>query len=758
MKNILNVLIKCLKQLFRIFGFFHTKKPKESEKRECLEKTEELEDAYKGETKEREIVKTTEIEPVTEVGEIPKKQDKPHIKKSPISTTESTTEKEQIEGISKKPPASELGEIIYLGIRKRIQQKRTVLPQTTNFAEEKSDVAKEVKEIAVRVESPCIETNLDYKEKVYLILPRQKFNVDIEEDIPPYVNYKLRFNNKESEIRAKVIVRNNYAEVEEQKICLWESLTEFEVVFPVELQRKVQRKGYGYIHENNSLYIFATMGDGQGRMLYNPAQLPKKTVWILLEEKCDLASEPDNIEEQWIIERQEQWIWEKYRPILVDLRKVNVLVVRNKEASTETKLICEPAFYLEGEQSVEDDFKSVCPLFTGKTLKIIAPRENPQGWNVWVQNRVAGSKLVSENWTGREPFVLILAEDLPCSAGEFQVDICQQDTADPDDTLFFRWIPYIELNYPKELILPDSKLGHKSLLVTIVLDESEIWELKDENGQEIKPTKGNLFEFKIDSKEDKCQFFVEEKGKSETAVKICATIPRLRWRTSKQKDWQDKMQFIQRSQLVTGELLSLLICTNYFNNKYDVSAVLEKNGQKLQGPEKFIQKNKLYILELNQFYETIKHYRDDELTIAVEIRRAREVESVRRIEPLHIKPEPKVRNISELNLDDLIKGIYLPKICFLLRQIRKRYTTEKQNSKEIRNIYYNKLRKRQSNKDKERYKKEFVIKSMAFLKFVMDKYSGFRIKNQDKWREKINLFQELIPEEFDSSYKTFDRS
>jgi len=745
-RTVFNKLIKFLRRVFRVFGFF----PKEPEK-------PSMEDIQKEEIKEHGVTEVSQPEQVQEEGEVTGKQRKPYIKKSPTSVTEDITEKKQTQEITEKSQPFKKEKIIDLGVRKRKTQKSSAPVQTAISAEREKGETKESEETIARLESPYIETDFDYTEKIHLVLPRQKFNVGVEQNIPKYISYKLKLNyNEEKEVQARVFPGDNYAEAGEQRIYLKELLHEFEVVFPGELQDRV----YRYKHVNEAFYIFAAIGDSKGRMLYNVDLLPKKMIWILLEEDYDLASEPGEVEEQWIIDEPVDWAWEKYRPILVDLGKIDILIIRNRKTGIETRLPCEPAFHLESEQLIGDDFKNTCPLFTGGTLSIIAPHENQQGWNVWIQNRTLGScRLITENWTGDEPLTLNLAEDLPRSTGEFQIDICQRGPGVSDDTLFFRWISYIELNYPKELILPDLKAGHKSSLITVVLDDIEKREMRNAEGEELKPKEGNSFELILNPKEDRCQFSVGEKGESGTTIRICATIPRLKWKTSKQKDWQDKPYLMQRKQLVTGEPLDLLIRTNDFNSKYDISAVLEENEQRRQGPERFVLKNRLYVLDFNRFYETIKHYKD-ELTLKIDIKKAREAEPVEKIEILRIKPEPKARGFSEpkLDLDNLMKGVCLKRICLLLRQIKDKCPKEKQNSKKIRNIYYHRLRKKQTNGEKEKYKKEFVIKSMVFMKFVMDKYGErFLIKKQNKLKTKIDLFQKLLPKEFDDSYSTFNR-
>lgn len=743
--NIFNKLKEFLRRIFRRFGFFS----KESEKTGA-------EDIQKEEIMDHGVTEISQTEQVQEEGEVTEEQRKPYIKKSPTSIIEDTVEKKQVQEITEKPQPFEKGKIIDLGVRKRKTQKPISPIQTAISDEREIGEIEESEETVARLKSPYIEADFDCVEKIRLVLPRQKFNAEVEQGIPKYINYSLKLNNEEKEIQARVFPEHEYAEAKEQRIYLKERLNEFEVAFPEELQGTP----YRYTHVNEAFYVFAVIGDSKGRMLYNVELLRKKMVWILLEEDYDLASEPGEVEEQWIIDEPVDWIWEKYRPILVNLRKIDILIIKNRKTGIiETKLPCEPAFHLESEQLIEDDFKNTCPLFRGVTLRITAPHENQQGWNVWIQNRTLGSsRMIAENWTGNAPLILNLAEVLPCSIGEFQIDVCQRGSGVSDDTLFFRWIPYIELSYPKELILPDPKVGHKSLLITVVLGDIEKWSIRSVDDGELKSKEDNSFELTLKPQEIRCQFSVREKDENEVAVRICVTIPRLKWKTSEQKDWQDKSSLVQRKQLVTGEPLGLLICTNDLNNEYDISAVLEENEQRRQGPERFVLKNRLYVLDFNRFYETIKHY-ENELTLKIEIRKARGTGPVEKIEILRIKPEQKARSFSEpkLDLNNLMKGICLRKVCLLLRQIKNKCPKEKQNSKKIRNIYYHRLRKKQTNEEEGKYKKEFVIKSMVFMKFVMDKYGEkFLTKKQNKLKAKIDLFQKLLPKEFDDLYSTFE--
>jgi len=195
------------------------------------------------------------------------------------------------------------------------------------------------------------------------------------------------------------------------------------------------------------------------------------------------------------------------------------------------------------------------------------------------------------------------------------VDICQQDTRIPDETLFFRWLPSIELNYPKELIIPDPGQGHKSEFIKVKVS-GEGWALNYGVGRKVGPIESNSYQIELRPKEDTVCFSIAKKGKPEILTKCQITVPRLKWKTSKHEAWNGKLQNIKRDELVYGESFYLFICTNDFSNKYDLSAILETNGQRIQ-EGKFVQQGINYNLELNQFYDTIKRNRSEIMLKAV---------------------------------------------------------------------------------------------------------------------------------------------
>jgi len=283
---------------------------------------------------------------------------------------------------------------------------------------------------------------------------------------------------------------------------------------------------------------------------------------------------------------------------------------------------------------------------------------NKEGWRIWIQNKQAGYKIVSNNWSGKEPLKLKLDHDLPCECGEFQADICEQN-GESVTTLFFRYIPSLRLNYSKELIIPDSKKGHRIEKIEISLQDAGHWEIETP-----RQTKSISNGYKIDlpPEEDTLRFSISKKDKPETKTNFKITIPRLKWRTLKQADWIDKPLHLKREELVLGEDFYFSINTNS-STKYDILAVLEANNQKLQ-ESKLVRKGKIYNLLLNQFYDTIKKNKN-EIVLKIKILKERKVigENIPIMHfPKILVPKPVMQKVdkklekSTKNMRPVVKG------------------------------------------------------------------------------------------------------
>ncbi|MHA1578345.1 MAG: hypothetical protein ACTSUQ_01795 [Candidatus Freyarchaeota archaeon] len=540
--------------------------------------------AEKLEEKKREgIVEKKKVEKLEEK-EVRKKV-KPYKKKFP---TEPARKRKKLPvGKQKTPPA--VSREVDLGERRPTKQKRDLSPQEER--ERKST------EPSTRVAAPFVEVNFD-EAKVFFVIPKQRIpkqSRSITDSSQEQWTYHVKLNDDEKIFQANILEREKYLEIEEKRIELEKPIQTFEVVFPPILNRT-----FFYKHHGDFIYVFTPIGNDLGKMYYlyhmdrkNP--LPKRGIWLLLKEDFELSNKPDVIEERWI--------WENYQPSYINLKKVNELIVRNRHTGQEERIPCENTFTIEGEELIEDDLKERAPFFTGKSIKIKAPRINPFGWVVWIQNKQADYRIVTENWNGEEELKLELPDDLPCECGEFQIDICEKNEGVPVETLFFRYVPFLQLEYPKEPIVP-SYYGHGTESIKVVLgSDFREWELKThEDNESIE----NGYLVELPPERDVLHFSINKRNRPETEVRFQITIPRVKWKISNQEIWNDKPLQIKRDELVSGSELYLIVCTNS-RTAINLSAILESDDQRLQ-EGRFSKKGDVkYFLLLNEFYETISN-------------------------------------------------------------------------------------------------------------------------------------------------------
>jgi ribosomal protein L13E len=610
-------------------------KPSEKKQKEEEKSEEPVEEILK-ERKEEQEPKEEKKE-----GKIPKGEGrKPYIKKPPTEESEKKPEKHPPTERKKIPERKK--EAVDLGNASKGKYKRKTQPKQEDMeiAEERKEEKLEEKEIPKRIESPFVDINLDELE-VSLVLPIQQFKVDRPEEIPKQLFYKIEINGEEQrEIPVKVKSLNQImAQTKEERIHLEEPLKSFEIIFPDELQGGE----YKYNHRKKFLYAFAAIGNNRGRMCYlydsegNFIALPKQDVWVLLNEDFELKTEEVKVEE-------DNWIWNTHKPFLIDLKKTNNLIIESKNTGSIEKLSCSKTFSIEGGQIIEDDFKEGSPILIGDVLKIKAPIENPDGWCVWIQSKKIGHKIVTENWSGTDELKLKLPDCLPCEYGEFQVDICPKDTGEADETLFFRWIDFIELKYPKNLIFPDASLGSKAEHIKISLSNIEDWDIKCKENLKTNIVEGNFCDIEVHPEKDLVNLFVSKKGTPENELRLQITIPRLKWRTSRQSFWRDKTQEIKREKLNLED--NLIIRTNDRENRYDMIAALEINGKQLQ-ESRFKRKGFDYLTDLRRFYDTVKKNKEG-LKLRVKINKNSNLlgiidvfDFMKEIEPAKIKKRRK---------------------------------------------------------------------------------------------------------------------
>lgn len=527
--------------------------------------------------------------------------EKPQQPKRPPRTKKLPTEERTIRKSSNRyrmPRDRPVRKPIDLGERKT-RRRKTTKSLPADSGDTRKDRIQKAKELPLRIQSPFIELNLD-EAKVILVMPEQTFQPkDTTINIPKELTYNTKLNDEEHSISARVIQDDhNTSKVEEIRLEVEQPLQELHINFPPELQNKE----FTYKHGNRALYAFLAVGNSRARMhwLYNSQDgginaIPQRSVWLLVKEKYQVQPGPDMVEETWV--------WETYQPLHIDLSDAAELNALNSETEQAIKIPCEPNFSIVGESLASDDYKDDMPLLTGEYARVLAPRVNPSGWVVWVQNKQAGHRVINCGWTGDEPLEIKFPDDLPCEWGEFQVDVCEQDEQVPAGTLFFRNVPLLSLKQPSDLIVPHPSHGHEIAVIDVVLSQnSPICELNC--SQRILIIERG-WRIELPSSDDTVRFSVASKGKPETMVCFKVTVPRLRWKTSKQKGWVDKPSKLKREELISGQDLYLSVRTNERDGKYDVSATLEAGTVRLQ-EARLVQERGMYRLGLNQFYDTIK--------------------------------------------------------------------------------------------------------------------------------------------------------
>jgi len=514
-------------------------------------------------------------------------------------------------------------------------KKKKSISQTSpnETVDKKSSELSKQKEKAKRIQSPFVEINLD-EAKVFLILPEQQLKIDnMILGNPQQLNYKLQLNGEKQIISVKTREnKKGILIVEGNKIELDKPLKKFQISFPDILQDRT----YSYTHNDENFYAFISIGYNRGRMYYlydkdgisNP--LPKRNVWALLNEDFDLQTElgaGDIIDEEWL--------WERWRIFRIDLSGKDSMIIKNKVSNENSCFPLKTSFCISGEQMIKDDFRKEYPLFAGELIQIKAPYENPDGWIICIRHKQGGDRIVAENWTGAKTLDLKLPDNLPYDFGEFQVDIFDAEHDErPVETLCFRYIPSLQIEYPEKLIIPDNSNGHAPEIVNIFLgSDFYVWEIY--TTEKIVPIE-NGYQVELPPETDVFFCSITKKDKPETQISIRKTIPRLKWRISNQEIWNDKPLEIRRDELAKYTNETIEISTNDFDTEYDFLSILERDGQKLQ-EAKFTQRGTIFILQLDQFYDTINQNKD-RLTLEVEIRSMEEYRLLHQVKIFDFAP------------------------------------------------------------------------------------------------------------------------
>ena len=520
------------------------------------------------------------------------KKKKPYIKKTPnklgkgkISRGEKASRQKQKEE-----------EIIYLGNIYAKPRKPKKLETS------KKDTKLETsRRLISEIRRPYIELDFSLYE-IVLVIPTQIIKLDAPINS---VNYKIEINNKKITRSTKIRnIDDKFHEVEKIAVELTTPLQNFQIEYPQEFRKT--RYVFRYKHKDLDLYIFNGRYRNRAKMIElwneegNLNIIPKKKIWILHSDECQLEKTPNLIEDTF-------WIWNFDNPKLLDLTNASSISLRNIKNNKFKRYPCDVEFYLEGKIIPGDDFDTEYPIFTSNEISIHSPRINQEGWIVWLQNEGIGADLIHDNWTGENPIILTCPDDLSIDCGSFQIDICSKKNRIPIQTLFFRYVPIMKIEYPRDLIIPDEN-GHKPERVEIDLkhDISQ-WDLNtDQTINSQIDTLRKEFLIEIPKKIDTVNLTLEKKKLTQEKFELEITIPRLKWRIGEKQEWTGRVHQIKRESLASGIDFPIEVMTNDYHNQYQIDSVLRVYNTLEDLQEfKLERKYSFYSFYLNPFFTTI---------------------------------------------------------------------------------------------------------------------------------------------------------
>jgi ribosomal protein L13E len=470
-------------------------------------------------------------------------------------------------------------------------------PRPKEFStEEKRE--KEKIQLQKRIAAPYFELDLD-DIQVFLIIPSHRLPAASSDNFPSRLIYQLELNGETISLPASVKKVKDEIQVDQVSIRIDKRINIFRIIYPPELENRE----YEYSHSDDSLYVFIAVGS-RGTMHYmydnkgNQIPLPDRDVWIALKDDYTLLTEPNSIEERPL--------WNCYNLRLVGLKNLCEIKIKNIKTEVIKKFNINRSFSIEGDMLVKDDYVNQMPLFSGNTIKIISPFSADESkFNIWIQNRFAGFKIIPAIFSNGLVSIK-LPEDLPCDAGEFQIDICKEGENKPIDTLFFRFVPRLDLKFSNELIFPDKNKGHKEEQINIFINKDE-WKLNLDNKGKIEIDEtSNAYQLKLPSDLDSIHFSLFKKTNPKTITHIAITIPRLKWRTSDITEWNDKHLDIIKDNLQFGRDFYLIVRSNDYFEKYNLIAYLKSDEGAIHHEINFERKGIDYYVLLNELYDTIK--------------------------------------------------------------------------------------------------------------------------------------------------------
>jgi len=633
----------------------------------------------------------------------------------------------------------------------------------------KSGTAQTGKGPGYRINPPWVEFALSGDQKVQLVIPQQEFNEEVGGEAMKAITYSITINGFKNDIQNPVEMAGELCRVEEQRIPLREPILNLQVEYP----RSLKSRRYEYRHADKRLYAFVPTGVNTGRLLSASQDLPTRLLWIALHEELE---PPPRL----VREFSEQWLWEHYRPYLVDLASADAFEVQNTRNKETVRFDCRPSFRIDGEDIVEDDFLDYSPLFSGRSFKLVCPRSSARGFEVWLRDQEDRTHMIADAWDGQEELALQALDAASHQCGEFQVDIRESGEITLPSTVFFRCVPGLTLGWSKELALPDSERGHDPVSVRVQFADPEHWQVRPMGGAFAAKALADGYELSGSPGEDTCCFSISSKVEGGSEVRLRVTPPRLRWRLGNDSTWLDKATSIERGDLVGGNPLELRARISGLNREYRLSVALFEGNCILQGPVSMKRRQHTFITELNQFYDTIRQWEQAELEIRLSVDDARTGQGKGEVVAVRVQPEPQ--SVAESTREpkllltetasspvaredesttrgktprvDFCSAVRLANLCKLLRKLKVLAPRQRCACKRALQYYYGSIKGRRV-ECRQEVKVKFVAMTLVILKAAMDADAALAVRRLERWRARVRQFEEEHPLEFRAASRLF---
>ncbi len=635
-------------------------------------------------------------------------------------------------------------------------------PRTPQLPSPKTDTGLTRKAPGQRINPPWVEFALHGDQKVQLVIPQQEFKEEVGGEALEAIIYSLTINGFQNHIQNPVEMAGELCRVQEQWIPLPEPVSNLQVEYPPNLKSR----RYVYSHSDKRLYAFVPTRVNTGRLLSASQNLPKRLLWIALHE--ELTPAPGLVREI-----SEQWVWEHYRPYLVDLASADTFEVQNSRNKETVHFDCRPSFQIYGDGFVEDDFQDYSPLFSERSFKVVCPHSSAGVFEVWLRDQGGRAHMIADAWDGQEELPLQPLDDPSHQCGEFQVDIRESGEITPLSTLFFRCVPGLTLGWSKELALPDSKRGHDPVSVQVQLADPEHWQVRPMGPAFTAKALADGYELSGSPGEDTCRFSISSKREGGSEVRLSVTPPRLRWSLGNDSTWLDKATCIKRGDIVGGSPLELRARINGLRREYQLSAALFEGECCLQGPVSMARRQGASITELNHFYDTVRHHVNASLEVRIGVCDAANSQTKGEVVALRIHPEP--HSLSEASpqsklllsataslpaaradettprrttpRQDFCSAVRLASLCKLLRKLKVLAPRQRGACKRALQYYYDRIKGRGAEAQRE-VKVKFIGMTLAILKVAIGANSPLEIRRLEKWRTRVRRFEEEHPNEF----------